>query len=101
MKIKEYENHRVSVYPDEPLFTKGRTPEELHAEQVLSCRSLIKEIKRHVDFGSVDFDFDVLHSCSFCGLTWEEEDDGQPVCCAAAIAEWEAGRAEANAVKGE
>ena len=36
--------------------------------------------------------------CSFCARTWEVADDGCPVCCGKAIAEWEAeARAEWDA----
>ena len=30
--------------------------------------------------------------CSFCKRGWEELDDGEPVCCQAAIDEWEGER---------
>jgi len=33
--------------------------------------------------------YEVEHYCSFCNLIWEEDDDGCPVCCEAAVAEWE------------
>lgn len=31
--------------------------------------------------------------CSFCGATWEVDDDGCPVCCDAAVKEWDEAKA--------
>ena len=101
MKIEEYKNYRVTVYPEEPYFLENKTPEEQHRIQMGSCEQLIEEIKRHVDFDSIDYDLDVVYKCSFCGWEWEEEDDGQPVCCEAAVAEWEQGISEKKLAQSE
>lgn len=87
MKVNKYENHRVTVYPDEPWFIGDKTQEEKHKEWMSACRRLIDEIKRHVDFGSIDWDFDVSYRCSFCDYEWEEDEAG-PLCCEKAIDEW-------------
>jgi len=34
--------------------------------------------------------------CSFCGLEWEEWDDGEPACCTKASEEWRAAKVLAS-----
>ena len=94
MKVKEYGNYRVTVYPDEPLYIDSKDTEEQHRMWMEACRGLIGEIKRHVDFGSIDYDIDTTYRCSFCNWEWEEEENGQPLCCEKAISEWEGARDE-------
>lgn len=93
MKIKVTENFRVIVIPDEPWFLEkenlGMTDKNREKWRS-ACNKIVEEIKRHVDgFSDVYQDSDTKDVCSFCSLEWEENDDGGPVCCGKAVAEWE------------
>ncbi|MHA1916271.1 MAG: hypothetical protein ACW97V_18120 [Promethearchaeota archaeon] len=46
------------------------------------CNEIIEQVKRHVDnIGAVHIDFDSEYSCEYCGSTWEEDENGMPMCC--------------------
>ena len=100
MKIKARENFRVIVIPDEPWFLDkenlGMTDKNF-AKWGSTCEQLVEEIKRHVDgYSDVYQDFDSKDICSFCQDTWEEDDDGCPVCCQKAVGEWEQSKSKSN-----
>lgn len=83
------DNYRVVVFPD---FWLARDA----AGHVNICREMEKAIARHIDRVTfTTFEFDRV--CQFCGSQWEvagkdQFDDlpeGQPLCCDAAIAEFD------------
>ena len=86
MKIVKKENYRVVVYP--ATGWSNRPLNEKEAES--SCRSIMADIKRHVDdIGEISVDCDVSIVCSFCGYNWEiEPETGEPQCCTKAQNEW-------------
>ena len=55
------------------------------------CNTIIGRIKRHVDeIGSVELCSEVTTTCSDCNRPWETDPaDGCPLCCQAAVAQWE------------
>jgi len=83
-------NYRVVVYP-ERMTGKWRDGEEERA-----CKEIKEQIIRHVDGiahrnPQVFVEFDSEQVCEFCGRPWETDpDDGYPLCCGAAVEEWEA-----------
>lgn len=96
MKKILYGNYRVIVEPCEPfllinLNRKGQTPEEKKHEDMCSVtKSLMKEIQRHCDCESCDWEFDRKEVCSFCGSIWEDIDPNDPFfCCDKAQEEYE------------
>ena len=36
----------------------------------------------------MSIDFDSEYICEFCGYTWEEDEDGEPMCCGKAQEEF-------------
>lgn len=89
MKTHRVDNYRVVVMPEEPWLSTDRNAATLRR----TCEDLIRDIKRHVDdIQSITWKCDEKDVCSFCGREWEEETDGSPLCCNAAIAEYEAAR---------
>ena len=93
MKIRARENFRVIVTPDEPWFLDkenlGMTDKNF-AKWARTCEQIVEEIKRHVNgFCDVYQDSDSRDICSFCQETYEEDDDGCPVCCQKAVDEWD------------
>lgn len=84
MKKTIEENFRVEVTPD-IWFDSERTPEEYYKR----CNALLHDIKRHVDgIDMISIECDTKEICEFCNGEWEEEDNGQPVCCGKAVDEW-------------
>jgi hypothetical protein len=65
-----------------------RKPEQIEKDYQRRCDDIVDQIKRHVDeVGDVSVDFDTESVCSHCGREWEEDENGEPVCCDSAIAE--------------
>lgn len=95
MKTVHLSNYRVEVRPE--LWRIGDVETD-HAHMVNLCRNLATSINRHVDHvQTCDVFWDSKNVCSFCGMEWETESNGEPLCCSKACAEWEA--AEAAKVK--
>ena len=100
MKITRNTNVHVAIYPTPPgcfpgLASVGRG-EWKEGEAEAACKEILAQIHRHVDgcsgargelLGYVMHD--VEETCSHCGLEWEVDDDGCPVCCDAAVEEYE------------
>jgi rubrerythrin len=81
MKKRIIDNWRVVVWPDFMLWTSN---EKDKAERIA------KEIKRHVDdIKAVELHYDDKYVCSFCNSEWEEDETGCPLCCNAAVEEWD------------
>jgi hypothetical protein len=58
------------------------------------AKELEAEIRRHCDgFAQTWIEYD--SECSHCGLSWETEKTGEPVCCTKAQEEWERNRSTA------
>ena len=83
MKIIKRENFRVEVFPS--LFLIENDEEKIWNR----TKSLLEDIKRHIDYEDVCVTYDIKHYCSFCGREWEIDDDGCPNCCGEAVKEWE------------
>lgn len=85
MKKQIREDFHVYVYPR----WWGWESEKQHIDE---CERMAKEIRRHVDgVGSAQVCWTTRYVCSYCGYEWEEDEDGVPVCCQAAIDEFEKG----------
>ena len=85
MKITEHDNWRVEITPKTTLF--GFKYED--DERV--CKQIVEEVRRHVDnVHDVRVVSDRRYICDQCGLLWEEEENGEPMCCSAAQEEWAA-----------
>lgn len=90
MKKKIINNFRIIVVPEEPWFILEKTNEERVNTWVRTCKELINQINRHVDdVHDVYHQCDVSYICSYCGLTWEEDESGLPQCCERAQEKWE------------
>lgn len=90
MKVRR--NFRVLVMVDEG-YDKP-SDREYEDRMLRRARSVCEQIGRHVDDiaggASVEYDF----YCDRCNLSWEQDADGIPQCCNAALADWEAERAK-------
>ena len=87
MKKTRYLEHRVVV--DTPTFYRALHTESEHAEMMRRSKALAEQVDRHCDGeGKARVEFDVEHYCSHCGYGWEIDDDGLPVCCDKAQAEF-------------
>jgi len=81
MKITKRVNFRVEVHP--PIFLSEKV------ERIKQrTEDLLRDIKRHIDFDDVNIKWDTEITCSYCHLSWEEDENGCPVCCNKAIDEW-------------
>ena len=76
MKIRQIDNYRVVVHPDISWFNPT------HQKNVDACKSLMSEIKRHVDgYDKMDWECDEKEVCSFCKSEWEWQSTEMPCCC--------------------
>jgi hypothetical protein len=80
MKEKHILNFVVSAYPAAP-FLGTRTEEE----ELLACKELAVQIKRHCNIEQVAVNYETIYKCSYCGYEWEEP----PGCCDKAMDEYE------------
>ncbi|RMD61431.1 hypothetical protein D6833_08260 [Candidatus Parcubacteria bacterium] len=86
-------DYRIVVWPRSPgdfggIYIGGI--EWKPGEEERLANQIAQEIQRHVDeIGAVRVEYDVVEVCEFCGYDWEEDEDGCPVCCTAALKEWE------------
>ncbi len=91
MKQTKRSNFRVEIVPG---FWEHRLHQpDAEEYQNRETEDLVEEIKRHVPEASNARV--VWHSeevCEYCDYAWEEDDDGCPVCCNKAVAEWEGAR---------
>lgn len=99
-KIIEKSNFRVTIEPkrlgdygsvrvsDSMVYKTKEERENAYHER---CKEIAEQIKRHVDnIGCVSVDYDIEETCSHCNLRWESDElTGKPLCCGAAIEEFE------------
>lgn len=70
-------------------------PKDGDPKRFMTCaKDLAKQATRHLkddDYcGNIDWEFvNPRDICSHCKLDWEVEENGQPVCCNAAVVEWQ------------
>ena len=82
MKIVKKDNPRVILTPHYFNWEGEKAIVKL-------CEDIAKDVKRHIDgVSEIHTEWDVEEICSFCGLTWEIEASGEPVCCEKAQEEW-------------
>ena len=80
---------RVVVYPRNPGdfgFARISGQDQSEDEWRRDCESIANQIERHVDGlpsagCKTAVEYDSKEICTFCGYTWEEEEDGLPLCC--------------------
>jgi hypothetical protein len=79
MKVISKNNFRVIIEPA-TWYKRGHEKHESDAQK--TCEEIIESIKRHVDdIESIHWECETNTTCSFCGLAWEEDIDGEPLCC--------------------
>ena len=90
MKIERIEKAYVSVAPD-----YFGTLDSIGAERLQKqLKDMMREIKRHVDVGEMDWHIERESYCSLCGRVWESDfATGEPLCCSLAYTEWESAHA--------
>ena len=94
MKVTIHRNYRVEVIPEEP-WPLSSDPAKAHRSWMDRLGGTVKDIQRHCDgLNTVVGLWSDVKVCSFCGSDWEEGDDGAPVCCNAAVDEWDQARHE-------
>lgn len=87
MKIIKKFNFRVEVYPDS-IYHYTATDKYIEESLLNKCKDIEKEIRRHIDFNSVNINYDIKTLCSHCNYLWEEDSKGMPYCCNAAQNEY-------------
>ena len=86
MKKVKAENYRVVVEPRMYTHIRRDFTEKQYRD---ACNGIIEQIKRHVDnVLYVEIKFDSEYVCEFCGSTWEEDENGEPMCCGKAQEEF-------------
>jgi hypothetical protein len=81
MKKRIIDNWRVGVWPETRF--NSRDPKQI-------AEDIKKSIERHIDdVAQVYLACDDKDICSFCKSEWEEDETGCPVCCNAAVKEWD------------
>lgn len=100
MKEKRVEGCTIIINVDDPWFLGNKTFAETGTAYVNAARSIIQDIKRHVDdCDNIEYELKVCEYCSFCDREWQtftEEDEkvdpeyiaGMPTCCEKAQEEW-------------
>ena len=91
MKVIVRDNYRVEVSLKDPyVFTKWESnTDKVHKLNIGICEDIVNDIKRHIDnVGYVSVAFDEHETCEHCGYSWEEEEDGTPMCCSKAVLEF-------------
>ena len=85
VKIITKENPRIIIKPN-------YYPWENLGVVTALCDEIKRDVQRHVDgVSQVSVEWDSKTICSDCGLEWEEDESGIPVCCKKAIQEWKDG----------
>lgn len=91
MKKKVLVDVKISCDPPSHVGRWCKTQEEVASELESWVKDFHDFIKDHRSqdpvFLSVEREYEA--QCSFCGYSWETEDNGCPVCCQKAIDEWE------------
>lgn len=86
MKQVKTKNYRVVVEPRMYTYIRRYLTEEQYRRV---CNEIIEQIKRHVDdVLDVQIEFDSEYTCEYCENTWEEDENGEPMCCGKAQEEW-------------
>jgi len=81
LKLTKQENWHVKVSPGYYCDSK---------QAYSYCKRIADEIKQHCDSaGDTEIDCDTIEYCEFCKREWEEESDGEPLCCEQAVVDWE------------
>ena len=81
MKKIHHTDHRIIVYPN--MLYRDATDEQR------ICTQIMDEIQRHVDnIGSIEIVSEKEEKCSYCGYGWDEDINGEPMCCGKAQADW-------------
>ena len=84
MKVRD--NFRVIIEPA-IIGWRGRSVADVRKDAQRTCNQIVEAVRRHLDdVLNVTVESDEV--CSFCGLRYEEDDDG-PICCNAAVEELE------------
>lgn len=66
-----------------------RREDQIEKDYERRCMGMVDQIKRHVDeVDNAYVDYDTEEVCSHCGYEWDENEDGEPLCCDNAIAEY-------------
>lgn len=84
---RNYFNYRVVV----EVALQRRMTSENHESNHKQCKRLEWEVQRHCDYWlATHVEWDVELVCPNCGLTWELDESGEPMCCDAAARVWKA-----------
>ena len=76
------EDYRITVWPGSRF---SRIPGDES-----DCKDIIGQINRHVDgVKECHVEFTERVICEFCKSEWEEDENGQPLCCNKAVEEWD------------
>lgn len=107
MKTTIESNFRVTIEPRRlgdygwAIVSDRMVSDNIAKEYRERCEEIVADAKRHCNnVGRAYVECDTEFRCSHCGRIWDESQDdsdpewpkGKPLCCEAAIAEWEAGR---------
>ena len=99
MKVIKKDNYRVVIEPKrlgdygivsmpDYFIESDENKRNLRYKEL--CDKIVEDVRRHVDnVGNIYIDFDTEEICEYCGLTWETDENGCPVCCQKAIDEYE------------
>ena len=95
-----YSDFHISVGVDDFSFEKDE--KKKLAVMQRRAEELKRAIERHCDGAGyvTSLKFDSQKLCDHCGLGYEEDEDG-PVCCTAAVKDYEAWLLEQNTAKAE
>jgi len=82
MKKRIYYDYRLTVWPGAWF---SRIPGDKS-----DCEDILEQIQRHVNgIKQVNIEFTTKDICEFCKSKWEQDENGQPVCCNKAVEEWD------------
>lgn len=95
MKVNRKDNWRVELEVEQPwgisAASWGVPQSTIDKKWQIAADDIAAQVRRHVDgVEHVLVRYDSHIECSLCGRDWETEaGSGQPVCCNAAVAEWQ------------
>lgn len=91
MKVTTRENVRVEALPHYGWRSASVSNTEWEMLCMREAETLAAAIRRHCDQDAVIVTYDTVSRCSHCGYVWEDalDEEGRPICCAAAVDEWE------------